>query len=153
LDKLRGDPDATRIGIGPVRSRELENLNTATETALRAIPERLRPSANLYTLALSPQNPLKFFAKLPAWTWVQSETSSGDLFNLEFDRSDSWTSFLRNPEDIALHLRIFSREGLPSLAAPLAEAFFRTAELASLDAASRAERLPFYFMPPGAQRL
>jgi len=141
LLKLKNDSEATRIYSIDSKSPEVTAFNTATEAALRAVPERYRSSTELYTLVQSTSRSNLVYARLPTWAFLSCETQSGELFSLRLDSTGakrSWYEIPLEPEDRFVHIKLFSESEYPAIA-PLQdrEEFFRLADIALVPKSSQ----------------
>jgi|GEM_PF-1627713 len=142
LLRLRSDPEATRIAVpGSVSASPTTRVNTATESALRALPERYAPSARFHSLFVQ-QEGLKrvVWTDFPAWVQVRIETREGTLDAVSFSPPNTtWRTFVLEDRDLRIHLSLI--QGLCDFRPTLFEEprFFRSAELI------RAPRVPARF--------
>lgn len=150
LEKLKSDPDATRIRDSALIDSEVTRLNTATETALRSVAVKHSETVGLYTVAFSRSEDRKIYFRLPPWLHLQTETLHGDFHVLKFSDQDStWREFTLLPEESALHLRAFHAEGCPPIGRVLERAFYRFSDLFSKQSPFR-DNIPFYVFAKGA---
>lgn len=130
LEKLKSDSEATRIQDISLNEKEVTLLNTATETALRALPVKFKEAASLFTIARARSDQRKIYFRLPAWIRLQSEDHKGTLHHLHNLTTDAtWRELALLPQEIALHLRLFGDTDTPVLREMPALVFFRIAEL------------------------
>jgi hypothetical protein len=141
LGRLRSDPNATRIQAAPTRAAapDRDVVFTATQAALRAIPERYRASAELYTLSIARR---QAHANLPPWCSITLETKEGELSLLSnaIYTAREWVTLPIEDNDSLLHVSLFSQN--PVLSSSDESTIPRFARLATLigrpDVASRA---------------
>ncbi len=146
LNLLSSDPDSTRIHPIHTKSPEVTTLNTASESALRAIPERYRSSTELFTVAQSKVGKGRtLFLQIPAWISLHLEDDKGDIFLIKSElplKNQRWIEVPLEDADRFIHLKLFSDSKVPKLGPSIErEEFFRFANIA-LAGASGSELSP-----------
>ena len=144
LVKQKSDSDATKVFSINSKSPEITTLNTATESALRVIPERYRASSHLFTLAKSITNAALLYAHLPLWAFPIVEDISGNFTLIESNSQQAkhkWVELSLQSEDRFLHLNLFSKSSVPRIA-PITDhdAFLRLADLVLLPEGAQKHR-------------
>ena len=137
LMRLRTDPQATRISL-PGLDSSLTDLNTATNAALRSVPDRYRYAVQLFSSAvkIETDEPVAesevatvLWTNLPAWCSHAVETSGGDFFvvkegsHLGRPRS-GWRKLELESSDFRLHVFPSGQTRVPSTLRVNAEPVF-----------------------------
>lgn len=150
LEKLKSDPDATRIQDSALIDNEVTRFNTATETALRSVAVKHSETVGLYTVAFSRLDERKVYFRLPPWLHLQSETVDGNFHALKFsDQESTWREFTLESTEMALHVRAFNCDGYPPIGPVLDRAFFRLSDLFNQQSPLHGQ-IPFYVFAKGA---
>ena len=130
LGKLKTDIDATRV---MAESPQLTSLSTASETALRSVSDRYRPSTRLYTVAVTPNADLSgrlLTWNSPAWIRVQIEDKDGALYSVRSPQdAHGWHSLPLRESDLFVHVCFFSEHGRLRLSQPSEARFFRLSQI------------------------
>jgi hypothetical protein len=136
LLRMRSDPDATRIAVaGATTVGPLTSVHTASETALRSLPERQSDGCRFHSLVVVAEaGGLVAWTDLPAWALLQAESVDGRLENLDRGVVDgSWSKIALKPDDLRLHLCLFRAGANLSRACFQDTRFFRASELIRAD--------------------
>lgn len=130
--KGRMDPDATRISApGNLSGGPTTFVHTATETALRSLPERHARSTRMHSLFVVNEGPDRFaWTDLPPWARVSVETAKGELELWSVaNNAGAWTKLELRPDDLRLHLTLFHDLSDLRVQALSEPRFYRTADL------------------------
>ncbi|MBS1984272.1 MAG: hypothetical protein JST16_08870 [Bdellovibrionales bacterium] len=148
LNKLRSDPDATRIG-GTVETREAL-WTTATSAALRSLPERHRSGASYWSLAVAAESDFQrkaVWTDLPAWATIYIEDQAGNCDRLErpVTPAGEFTKLSLNASDRFLHVVLFGQSLALRLGGSATPQFRRLSQL--IEESSEPARLPTLSVP------
>ncbi len=142
LHLQKSDPDATQIyhGAHPTRA---STLQTARARALRSVPERYRPFAELYLVAVEwHTSPPTLHTLIPAWLLLSTETLQGNQYHLSVSApACEWVEQTLSAEDAFLYLEVFQRRASILSPSPQENQSFRLSTL--MEATSQNQsRLP-----------
>jgi len=126
--RLKNDPEATQFAIKGIDDKILTRLNTATLAAERSLPERVRSSSQLWSIALSENH---LWCRLPGWAQIAIEKASGtwEKLNTTQTSSGSWTKIPLTKNDIKAHVILLNSKPQLSLNSNEDARFYRMAEI------------------------
>jgi len=121
--RLRTEKDATQIhSIEDLKDQKLMELNTATLSALRALPKEEREGTRLFTIATDyaaggDKKVRWVWSNFPVWAKIIVETSEGSLFRIQnpgisnsLTQALPWYKWEVLDSDAYLHVQFFGED-------------------------------------------